>query len=61
LAPFSKLLTQLVNDARLTLCILGVTVVRNFFKITIAFMVFTGWRCLAIDLITKYRECSKLF
>jgi hypothetical protein len=32
LAPFSKLLTQLDNVARRTLCILGVTAVRNFFK-----------------------------
>jgi hypothetical protein len=39
LAPFNKLLTQRVNDARLTLCILGVTAVRNFFKITTSFMV----------------------
>jgi hypothetical protein len=39
LAPFNKLLTQLVNEARLTLCILGVTAVRNFFKITTSFMV----------------------
>jgi len=32
LAPFNKLLTQLVNDARLTLCILDVTAVRNSSK-----------------------------
>jgi hypothetical protein len=38
LALFSKLLTQLANDARLTLCILGVTAVRNFFKMTASFI-----------------------
>jgi hypothetical protein len=38
LALFSKLLTQLANDARLTLCILGVTAVRNFFKMTTSFI-----------------------
>jgi hypothetical protein len=39
LAPFNKLLTQLVNDAHLTLCILGVTALRNVFKITTSLMV----------------------
>jgi hypothetical protein len=39
LVPFNKLLTQLVNDAHLTLCILGVTAVRNVFKITTSLMV----------------------
>jgi hypothetical protein len=39
IAQFNKLLLQLVNDARLTLCILSVTAVKNFFKITTSFVV----------------------
>jgi hypothetical protein len=31
-ALFNKRLSQLVDDARFTLCILGVTAVRNFLK-----------------------------
>jgi hypothetical protein len=49
LAPSNKLLTQLVNDAHLTLYILGVTAVRNVFKITTSFMVWTYsdvWRVI---------------
>jgi len=49
LAPFSKQLTQLVNDARLTLCILCVTAVRNVFKITTSLMVWVFsdvWRLI---------------
>ena len=39
LALLSKWLTKLVNDARLTLCILDKTAVKNVFKITTSFMV----------------------
>ena len=39
LAPFNELLTHLVNDAPLTLCIFGVTAVRHVFKITTLCMV----------------------
>jgi hypothetical protein len=38
-ALFNRRLSQLVDDARLTLCILGVTAVRYFFKITTSFKV----------------------
>jgi hypothetical protein len=51
LAPFNKLLTQLVNDAHLTLCILGVTAVRNVFKITTSLMVWVFsdvWRVFCL-------------
>jgi hypothetical protein len=55
LASFNKLLTQLVNIARLALCILGilcilgVTAVRNFLKIINSFMVWVFsdvWRLI---------------
>jgi hypothetical protein len=48
-AQFSKLLTQLVNDARLTLCLLGVTTVRNVFKTITSSVVFVYnhvWRVI---------------
>jgi hypothetical protein len=54
LAPFNKLLTQLLNDARLTLCvlcILCVTAVRNVFKITTSLMVWVFsdvWRVICL-------------
>ncbi|MFQ3207874.1 MAG: hypothetical protein ACI9IT_002034 [Glaciecola sp.] len=49
LDPFNKLLTQLANDVRPSLCILGVTVLRHVFKIINSFraLVFSDvWRLI---------------
>jgi hypothetical protein len=60
--PFIELSMAANKLVRSVLCINGVTSERHFDKTCLAFMAFIrGYFCLAIDLITKYHECSYLF
>ncbi len=52
-APEIKLVTIALRLARLTLCIEGVTSRRNWFKMVVAFTVFSAMLCVVTDQIIK--------